>query len=68
MFNLYLMSVSLFAPATRCAAHHSPVKLDSLDDKAERRADAVDVFAHNSLDNCGLARIIQSSAHDVRRG
>lgn len=39
-----------------------PVVVNGLDDEAEGGADGVDVFPHYSLDNCGLACIVEAAA------
>ena len=58
MFSLYLSS-SAAAPRHR-QSQNIPVVLDRLDDEAERRADAVDVLAHDLLHNSRLSCIVQA--------
>lgn len=40
---------------------HAPLVVDRLDDETERGTDSVDILAHNPLDDCCLARIIEPS-------
>lgn len=62
MFSLYLHLRS-----QSCAAHafssneDLPLVVYGLDDEAQGWTDAVDVFIHDSLHDCGLAAIVQTT-------
>ena len=62
MLSLYLHHYLSVGPAAPIGVPHSPVIVYRLDDKPQRRTDCVDVFAHDLLDDCRLACIIQATA------
>lgn len=63
MFNLYLLLSVSFRPQSRL---HPPVVLNSLDDEAQSRTDAVYVLLHNLLYNRRLSRVVQATLPSAR--
>ena len=60
--------VSFFAGTSECSLHffhdqnlsHSPLKVDGLDNEAQRRADLSNIFVHDFLNNGSLARVVET--------
>lgn len=40
-----------------------PFIINSLDNEAKGRADGIDIFSHDPLDNCGFASIVKAATH-----
>lgn len=60
MLSLYLRDMASALDLRTWGHNCVPFIVYRLDDKAQGRADGVDVLAHDPLHDCGLARIVQS--------
>lgn len=63
----YRCSVCICSPFSKdnhmpARVAHLPIIVDGLNNEAERGTDAVHILAHDPLDDCGLAGIIETSA------